>query len=385
MVKSGCRPDTITYSTLIAGLCRVGRIEEAWGVLDKMDEENCPPTVRCYTSIVLGYCDEGRIDEAKGLIEKMGSFGCPPDNVTYTILIGALCQRGEFDTVEKVMGESELEGWEPNEVTYNVYMNALCKAGEVDEAFRKLDVMWERGLCPTMETLHILFDSLSCDLSDEGLWKVVSLLSWDVDAFFYNTLVGRLCQKGSWRTVIKLLAAMLKKGMLDTCTYTIIIKSLCKKKMLGEAKYIFCSMDFEADVVAFNTLLLGFNMAGEFSEVYRLFDMVGKNITLNEFTYSIVIDSLCREKRIREAVNCFIESVRKGFLPNLITRPVSWLVKDGKRMEILYLFREMLEQGLVLHGSVFNSLIRSFCKQGLCGSVESDTFYLLFDIMLGIR
>ncbi|ONK82074.1 uncharacterized protein A4U43_C01F35850 [Asparagus officinalis] len=385
MVKCGCKPDAITYSTLISGLCRVGRIEEAWGFVDKMEEENCPPTVRCYTSIVFGYCNFGRIDDAKCLIDRMGSFGCSPDTVTYTILIDAMCKRGGFDEVRRVLEESELNGWKPNEITYHVYINGLCKVGEVDEAFRQLDTMRDRGLSPSLETLHRLFDSLSCDLSEENLWKVIELLSWDVDAFFYNTLVGKFCQNGSWLTVLKLLAAMLKKGMLDICTYTVVINSLCKRKMLGEAKYVFCSMDFEADAVAFNTLLMGFNRAREFNEVYLLFDLVGKNITLNEYSYVILIDSLCREKRFQEAVDYIFQSIRKGFLPNLITRPVSWLVKDGKPTEILNLFEEMLGRGLVLDVGVFNSLIRALCKKGLCRSVDSDKFYLIFDIMLGIR
>lgn len=388
MVKSGCRPDPITYSTVISGLCRVGRIEEARGVLDKMEEDKCPPTVRCYTSIVLGYCNEGRIDKAKSLIEEMGRCGCPSDTVTYTILIGALCKRRDFGEVETILGESKSNGWEPNEVTYNVYMNGLCKAGEVDEAFRKLDVMRERDLRPTVETLHILFDSLSSELSDGNLWKLVTLLSCDIDVFFYNTLVARLCQNGSWTAVCRLLAAMLKRGMMDVCTYTIMIKGLCKRKMLQEAKDIFCSMDRKEDIVVFNTLLLGLNMGGEFSEVHQLVKWVekntGKNFTFNGFTHSIVIDSYCREIRAREAVDYVFRVIRKGFSPSVITRPVSWLVKDGKQKEVLHLFDEMLGRGLVIPVCIFNSLIRSFCKQGLCRSRESYKFNIYFDRMVRI-
>lgn len=385
MVKAGCTPDAVTYSTLISGLCRAGRIEEAWGVLDKMEEMKCPPTVRCYTSLVLGYCNDGRIDEARHLVDRMESFGCRPDAVTYTILIDAMCKRGEVEDARKVLGESGLKGWRPNQVTYNVFIHGLCKVGRIDEAFRELDAMRVRGLCPTMEILHVLFDSLSSDLSKERLWKVVSLLSWDVDAFFYNTLADRLCRNGSGSDVLKLLAGMLKRGMLDICTYTIIINSLCRRNMLETAEKIFSHIHHEADGVAFNTLLMGFNRAEEFNEVYRLFDTDGRNISLNEYTYIILIDSLCRGQGFREAVNCFLVSIGKGFSPDLISRPVSWLVKDGKQLEILKLFEEMLERGLVLDIRTFNSLIRAFCKKGLCQSAESDYFYLFFDRMLGIK
>lgn len=386
MVRAGCEPDTVTYSTLISGLCRAGRIEEAWGVLDKMEEMKCLPTVRCYTSLVLGYCNDGRIDEARHLVDWMESFGCHPDAVTYTILIDAMCRRGELEEARRILGESGLRGWRPNEVTYNVFIHGLCKVGRIDEAFRELDAMRIRGLSLTMETLHILFDSLACDLSEDLLWKVVSMLSWDVDAFFYNTLVNRLCRNGRGTgDVLKLLAVMLKRGMLDLCTYTIIINSLCRRSMLEAAEKIYSHIHHVADGVALNTLLMGFNKAEEYNAVHRLFDTERRNISLNEYTYVILIDSLCREHGFREAVNLFLVSIGEGFSPNLISRPLRWLVKDGKRWEILKLFEEMLERGLVLDTHTFNSLIRAFCKNGLCQSVESDFFYLFFDRMLGIK
>lgn len=386
LVRSGCRPDAATYSALISGLCKVGRIEEAWEVVERMVEERCPTTVRCFTSIVLGYCVQGRVKEARDLVGKMESFGCPPDTVMYTILMGALRERGEFDEVGKVLGESVLKGWKPDAVACNVYMSVLCRMGAVDKAFRLVNVMREQGWHPTIETLHILFDCLCRDWRYDSLCKAERVLDWDIDVFFYHTLMSRFCQIGRWKAVLKLWATMLKRGIETLLTFTIVIRTLCKKKMLVEAKYVFYNMGFQADVVAFNTLLLGFNMESVFSEVYQLFSyMVREDVTPNEFTYSIVIDSLCREHKFSEAINCFLGSISNGLYPNLIARPIRWLVKDGKHKEILCLFEEMLRRGFVLDGFIFDSVIRGFCKDGLCRSVDSDTFYLIFDRMLGIR
>ncbi|CAL9078369.1 unnamed protein product [Musa textilis] len=114
--KRGLRPDSTTYSTLIAGLCSAGRIEEAWGVLDWMLEENCPPTTHSYTPIVQGYCFEGKIEPARSLMATMADVGCPPTTATYNILIGALCRAGSFEEVEKILTESVHKGWKPNEL-----------------------------------------------------------------------------------------------------------------------------------------------------------------------------------------------------------------------------------------------------------------------------
>ncbi|KAM0838567.1 hypothetical protein ACQ4PT_060895 [Festuca glaucescens] len=45
----GVEADVGTYSTLVTGLCRAGRVGEAWGVLEWMLEEGCRPMVQTYT------------------------------------------------------------------------------------------------------------------------------------------------------------------------------------------------------------------------------------------------------------------------------------------------------------------------------------------------
>ncbi|XP_020247404.1 pentatricopeptide repeat-containing protein At1g63400-like [Asparagus officinalis] len=339
--------------------------------------------------MILGYCKLGRVDEAKGLVGRAED----KDAVMYTILIDALCRRGEVDEVEKILEGSEFNGWKPNDVTYNVYINGLCKLGEVDRAFRQLDVMRENGFLPTLETLHILFASLCRDQSDERLWEAKALLDrsneldWDVNAYFYCTLMSKFCDKGMNKPVVSLLTCMFKRGIEpDTCTYTVVLRSLCKKKYLRKAKCIFHSMGSEADIVAYNTLLLGFNRANEHNEVYILFmNMVEDKVSPNGFTFCVLMDSLCRENKYPEAVDCFIQSIRNGFNRNLISRPIWWLVKEGKVKELLNLFEEMFGRGFVLNDFVFDPLIRAFCRKGLCRSVQSDIFSLIFDKMLSTR
>ncbi|XP_073098671.1 uncharacterized protein [Elaeis guineensis] len=390
MVRSGRHPDRVTYLTLIAGLCRAGRIEEAWGVLDQMLEERLMPTVEAYTCIVHGYCSAGRIEEAKRLMGTMEALGCRPDVVTYSILVEALCRTAEFEEVEKILRESASKGWKPNAITYNIYMNGLCKAGKVDEAFQLFEVMRKRGLCPDAITLNILFD---CLCRDSKVWEAKSLLErnaeleWDVDVFFYNTLMSRLCELGEWISVLKLLTDLVKKGIgPDACTFTIVIRSLCRAGKLRKAKCIMSSRGFGADVVAYNTLLHRFYMAGEFNEVQRLYvNMVLEDIVPNKFTYGIMIDSFCREGRFLEAIDCLLGSLKQGFLSDLVVRLNNWLIKGGKLKEILQLLEEMTERGFVPDVRMFNALISAFCREGYCWREDVYKVCLILDKMLGVK
>ncbi|XP_042458962.1 pentatricopeptide repeat-containing protein At5g65560-like [Zingiber officinale] len=390
MVQSGCQPDTSTYTMLIAGLCRARRMDEAWGVLDQMVEDKLLPTVQSYTCIVQGYCSEGRIKEAKRLVARMEGIGCPPDVVTHGILIEALCEAGEFHEVEKLLMESEKKGWKPNEVIYNIYMNGFCKAGKIDESFRLLEVMLTNELHPTIVTLNILFE---CLCRDSKVWEAKCLLErsaqlgWDPDVFFYNSLMSRFCKMNELVCVLKLFNDLFKKGISpDSCTFTIVIRSLCKAGMLQRAKCLFSNSSFAADVVAFNTLLHEFYRAQEFNEVRALYiKMISENIIPNKFTYCMMIDTLCRERRYMDAIDCFLRSLMIGFFPDLVIRLNNWLVKDGKLREILNLAEGLLCRGLVIDVSVFSALIRALCKEGYCKSNDLDRVCLLLERMLGMK
>lgn len=350
MEKVGCSPDVTTYSTLITGLSRVGRIEEACNVLNWMLEVNCSPNVYTFTPILQGLCAKGRIKDAKRLIELMWMNGCPPNTVTYNILIGALCKNGDFDEVKIILDGSELKGWKPNAFSYNIYMNGLCKAGKVVEAYRLLDVMMAHRLFPTAVTLNILFDGF--------------------------------CKIGIWMDVLKLLFDMLKKGIVpNTRTYNIVIHSLCKAGMVGKAKCLIDGEGFKPDTVTYNTLIHGFYRVGDVPEARQLFERMSMNkISPNVFTYTIMINILCKEGKFLKATDLF----EKKIFPDIAAYSalIDGLGKNGQLDKALHLLDRMLGQGLIPNIAIYDSLIRSFCREGFCCSRKISGVCHILDKML---
>nr|TKW38867.1 hypothetical protein SEVIR_1G142800v2 [Setaria viridis] len=207
-------PDVSTYSTLVTGLCQVGKLDEAWGVLDWMLQEGCCPMVHTYTPIVQGYCREGRIEEARKLIDFMEDSGCPPNAVTYNVLIRALCDDARFDEVKQVLAEIKMKGQKPNTVTYNIYMDALSKKGMAKEALQQFEDMQGEGLYPTAFTLSIILNCLCCN---SRFSQAISLLerstelNWCAAVAAYNTVMSRLCDTDRCSAVLELLVDMIKK------------------------------------------------------------------------------------------------------------------------------------------------------------------------------
>ncbi|CAL9174724.1 unnamed protein product [Musa hybrid cultivar] len=375
MVTCGCAPDVVTYSTLIAGLCWAGRVEEALGVLDQMLEEECRPNVYTYTPIVHAYCSRGRVEEAKRLLNTMEVVGSPPNAVAYNVLIESLCKTGAFKEVEKLIKDSSLKGWEPDTITYSIYMDGLCKLGRTDKSFEQLEVMREKGLCPNAVTLNILLDGL-CRSSKaweaKCLLEQSSKLEWNPSVVNYNTVMSRLSDVGRWPAVLKLFADMHKKGIsANSWTCSIVIHSLSKAGKLRLAESIFDSKGFVANVMSYTTLIHYCYLSGRIHDVHLLYHkMAEENIAPSWITYCVMISCLCREKRYLEAIGCFYRSLRDGYSPDLVAHLMDELVSGGKLKEILNLLEWISRQRTIVDVCIFQRLIKAFCRAGSCKSAK---------------
>ncbi|CAM0957507.1 unnamed protein product [Alopecurus aequalis] len=388
MREFGVEADVGTYSTLVTGLCRAGRVGEAWGVLEWMLEEGCRPMVQTYTPIVQGYCREGRVEEAKELMATMERAGCPPNVVTYNVLIRALCEAGRFDEVSQVLTESRTKDWTPTTVTYNTFMNGLCKKGMAKEALEQLDVMLGQGLDPTDFTLSILLDCLCHDsrISDAIYLLERSIsLKWYAGVVAYNTVMSRLCGAGHWMVVLKLLTDMIKKGIMPTTrTFNIFIHSLCSERNFSLAKRLLRNQGFAANVVTYNTLIYWFYHYRKPSEVQHLLqDMEIQKIPPDEVTYTIIVDRLCRDENFDTATNYFLKSLEIGLSRDLFAVLTNRLAHNDKIWEMIRVFQGMEREGLIPDSSLFDVTIRSFCRTGYCHDRDFFKLNFILDTMLG--
>ncbi|KAF6990481.1 hypothetical protein CFC21_007668 [Triticum aestivum] len=389
MREAGVEPDVGTYSTLITGLCRAGRLPEAWGVLECMLEQGCRPMVHTYTPIVQGYCREGRVGEAMDLMATMEAADCPPNVVTYNVLIRALCDAAKFKEVKQILKESRTKDWTPSIVTYNTFMNGLCQKGKAKEALVLLGVMLGKGLDPTDFTLSILLNCL-CHASRISharfLLERSTSSRWYAGVVAYDTVMGRLCKMGHWRGVLKLLTDMIKKGVMpNTRTFNIVIRSLCIGRKCSAAKSLVCNQGFAANVVTYNTLIDWFFYHRKRSEVGHLMcDMAAGNIAVDEVTYTIFVVGLCRDGNFAKASSCFLESLENGLSMDLLGVLINRLAYNGKIPETIRIFQNMRERkGLFLDNSIFDLTIERFCRAGYCHDKYIHNLNSILDAMLG--
>jgi pentatricopeptide repeat protein len=92
-LKVGQRADAPIFSPILKGLCSECRIREAVVLLlDKMSRFGCACNVNSYSIVIDGLCKIGAISKAFGLLDIILSEGVAPNVFTYNSLIDGLCK-----------------------------------------------------------------------------------------------------------------------------------------------------------------------------------------------------------------------------------------------------------------------------------------------------
>ncbi|KAJ4831200.1 hypothetical protein Tsubulata_007576 [Turnera subulata] len=145
MPVRNCDPDLYTYSTLMDGLCREDRIEEAVSLLDEMQIEGCFPNPVSFNVLINGLCKKGDLARAAKLVDNMFLKGCVPNQVTYNTLIHGLCLKGKLDKAISLLDRMVSSKCMPNGVTYGTVINGLVRQRRAMDGVRVVISMEERG------------------------------------------------------------------------------------------------------------------------------------------------------------------------------------------------------------------------------------------------
>ena len=168
MVDRGLTPDNYTYRPLITGLCLTSGASKAKEFVADL-ENNCPLNKFSLTALMHGLCREGRLTEAYHVWNEMAMQGVNLDLVSFTIIVYTALKHHDtekscvllremteksvrlenvFDTCMIDVHSKEgnmvqaLNCWDnmiadgcfPNTVTYTVLVNNLCKSGHLSSA-----------------------------------------------------------------------------------------------------------------------------------------------------------------------------------------------------------------------------------------------------------
>jgi pentatricopeptide repeat protein len=291
--RKKCMPDLISYSTIISGLCKAGRVGEAKKKFIEMMGKNLQPDSAIYDVFIHSFCKEGKISSAFRVLKDMEKKGCNKTLQTYNSLIMGLGSKNQIFEIYGLIDEMRERGVSPDVSIYNNVLSSLCEGGRVKDAPSVLDEMLQKGISPNISSFSILIKAFckACDFSA-------------VDEIFEIAL------------------------------------NVCGHK---EALYS----------LTFNELLVG----GEVVKAKELFETaLDRSFDVGNFLYKDLIDHLCKDEKLDDASGILHKLIDKGywFDPASFMPVIDGLGKRGNKHEADELAEKMME--MASEGKVKNKV-----------------------------
>ncbi|KAK6156246.1 hypothetical protein DH2020_010494 [Rehmannia glutinosa] len=301
--KRGCVPNVVTFSTLLKGLFRENRINEAQELFRKILREGmCELSVVTYGTVIDGLCKAGNTAMAIELLKSNGKR-------EFSVIDG-LCKDRVIDSAVKLFAEMTEKGITPNIVTYNILVCGFCNLGRWREVKMFLKEMMDCKICPDVRTFSTLIDALCKEgLVDEAKDILHLMMERNVvpNVVSYTALMDGYCLQGRMIEARNVFDSMASTNTAPNInSFNILINGYCKKMKIDDAVHLFREMRLKGltpDIVTYSTLLQGLFRVGRCSYALKLFDELQAARLKPDFhTYCNLLDGLCKNKHVKRAL-----------------------------------------------------------------------------------
>lgn len=136
MKSLGCRPDLVTYNTILAILGRLGKLDDMLRVFASMREVGLVPDIFTYNTILNSLRKMGRLDLCLVHFKEMTGRGIRPDLLTFKALIESLGRSGNIEEALKIFEEMKYRQIHPSIPIYRALIFSLKKMGKMELALK---------------------------------------------------------------------------------------------------------------------------------------------------------------------------------------------------------------------------------------------------------
>lgn len=228
--QKGSGGDIIIYRTLLDALCDDGQIEEAILILRKVLKKELRAPKRFPYQLEFNGND---VEAAKVFINEALISSGIPSLTSYTAMAIDFYSKDKIDEADKVLDIMSRRGFRPSLLIYEAKVAALCRNGKVNEAMKVIDEEMVEGNCvPTVKMYKIAVKGLCDDGKSEMavgyLDKIRKKVGCVADKETYNLLVNGLCLDAKYIDASRILEEMLNESYWPCNeTYYRVIKGLC--------------------------------------------------------------------------------------------------------------------------------------------------------------
>ncbi|KAL0743585.1 hypothetical protein Bca4012_085098 [Brassica carinata] len=250
IVASKCRPDVVSYGTMINALTKKGKLGKAMELYRAMWETGRDPDVKICNNVIDALCFKKRIPEALGVFKEMGEKGCSPNVATYNSLLKHLCKLRRTEKVWELVEEMEHKGGScsPNDVTFGYLLKYSQKPEDVEAVMERM----RKNMCEMTSDLYNLVFRLYVQWGDEEkareIWNEMERSGLGPDQRTYTVMVHGLHSKGKIREALSYYREMMSRRMVPEPRTEILLYQIKAKPKEEDNKLRLNSTEEETEV-----------------------------------------------------------------------------------------------------------------------------------------
>ncbi|KAL8092192.1 pentatricopeptide repeat-containing protein At2g17140 [Apium graveolens] len=372
------QPNNVTYNLMLQGFYSQGMLQEASTLVDTMKRNGIFTQLESYNIWLLGLVRNGKLLQTQSVLNEMVGKCIGPNIVSYNIVIDGLCKNGMLADARTVMGLMKSSGVPPDTVTYSSLLHGYCKKERVGEATKILHEMFKSGCLPNTYTCNILLHSLweQGKISEaEKLLQKMNERGYNVDIVTCNIVIEGLCKSGKVDKAIEIVDGMWTNGSAALGELGNLYIGLVDDGYNTNA--IKCMPDLVTYSILINTLCKD----GRLDEAKKKFiEMIKKKLCPDSLLYNIFIHSFCKIGKLSSAFRVLKDMEEKGCGKNLVTYNslIRGLGRKGQIFEMYGLMDEMKERGVSPNVDTYNNLISCLCDN----ERAEDAINLLDEMLL---
>ncbi|XVF76913.1 hypothetical protein PTKIN_Ptkin13bG0305600 [Pterospermum kingtungense] len=200
----GLLPSAFIIIQLMSELCRLGKMEETFKVLNVVEQRKMSCLEEGYSVLVQALCEHNWVKKACFLFGRMLSLGLKPKLVVYNSIICMLSKAGSLDDTERVFNIMSKKRCPPDNVTYTALVHAYTEARNWKAAYDLLIEMLGLGLTPNFHTFTLV-DKL---LRENGQMD----LCFKLEGKLETQILLKHCKIGRLKAAYQKLDSMIRKG-----------------------------------------------------------------------------------------------------------------------------------------------------------------------------